>query len=105
VKIEQADALAWMARFRGPPFDLVLIDPPFDADLFDRALAAGGPLLAPHGLLYLEADRPFEPAALGPLGLCLHRHLKAGQVHAHLLRRAAPGNPDHRAPGASAPSA
>ena len=40
VRIESADALAWMARSAPAAFDLVFIDPPFDADLFAPALAA-----------------------------------------------------------------
>ena len=35
---------------------------------------------------YLEADREFGAEEVAPLGLAVHRHLRAGQVHAHLLR-------------------
>lgn len=86
VRIEVADALAWMARHVGPPFELVLIDPPFDADLWERALATARRVLADEGWLYLEADHAFDDAALAPHGFALHRHARAGQVHAHLLR-------------------
>ena len=92
VRVERADAWLWMARGPHAQFDLVLLDPPFGADRFVEALALAVPLLAPAGLIYLEADRCFEaePAVAG-LGLQLWRHTRAGAVHAHLLRRA-PGD-------------
>jgi 16S rRNA (guanine966-N2)-methyltransferase len=89
VRIECADALAWMARHTGESFDLVLLDPPFAAGLHESALSAARPLLAPAGSLYLESDRPLEPSAVEAIGLHLHRHSRAGRVHAHLLRAAA----------------
>ncbi|WP_428420234.1 16S rRNA (guanine(966)-N(2))-methyltransferase RsmD [Methylibium sp.] len=88
VRIEAADALAWLPRYGGPPFDLVLLDPPFDAGLFELALAAARRVLADTGCLYLEADHTFDAAALKACGFTLYRHLRAGQVHAHLLRPA-----------------
>lgn len=88
VRVEAADALAWMARHAGPPFDLVLLDPPFGARLWEPALAAARRLLAAPGWLYLEADRAYEADALAAHGYALHRHARAGQVHAHLLRPA-----------------
>ena len=93
VRIERADAWAWMARAPGATsFDLVLLDPPFGADRFADALALAAPLLAPQGLIYLEADRSFEAdPVLAALGLEAWRHTRAGAVHAHLLRRAAGG--------------
>ena len=69
--------------------DLVFLDPPFDADLFGKALAAAWPALAPEGLIYLEAPRLFDEAALAPHELTMLRHMKAGAVHGHLLRRTA----------------
>ncbi len=89
VQVECANALTWMARHAGPPFDLVLLDPPFDAALWDSALDAAPALLAPGGVLYLEADRAFDAAALAPRGYALLRHARAGQVHGHLLHRPA----------------
>ena len=83
--VHQGDALAWMtgAAAATARFDLVLLDPPFDAGLHARALDTALPLLAPGGWLYLEAPQPWEP----PAGLHDHRRLKAGAVHAHLWRR------------------
>ena len=67
--------------------DLVLLDPPFDAaELFAPALAAAARAVQPQGLVYLEAPTAWDDAALVDAGLAPHRHLKAGAVHAHLLR-------------------
>ena len=41
---------------------MLLLDPPFDAGLYDAALAAARPLLAPQGRLYLEAAEPWDEA-------------------------------------------
>jgi 16S rRNA (guanine966-N2)-methyltransferase len=90
VRIEVADALAWMARCAPDSFELVFIDPPFDANVFEPALKAASRLVVPDGFIYLEADRAFDEAALGP-GLRLHRHGKAGAVHYHLIQRGTPG--------------
>lgn len=88
LRIECADALGWMASCAPQRFELVFIDPPFDAKLFEPALAAAARLVVPNGWIYLEADREFAPDTLAPLGLAVHRHLRAGTVHAHLLRAA-----------------
>ena len=84
VQVIGSDALAWLSRCTPGRFDLVLLDPPFDSDLFDAALAAAAPAVAAGGFLYLEAPRPF---AAVPTGFTAHRHLRAGAVHAHLFRR------------------
>jgi 16S rRNA (guanine(966)-N(2))-methyltransferase RsmD len=92
VRIERADAWAWLARGPRERFDLVLLDPPFGADRFADALALAAPLLAPQGLLYLEADRSFEadPAPVA-LGLQAWRHGRVGTVHGHLFRQSTAG--------------
>jgi len=91
LRIESADALSWMPGCAPQRFELVFIDPPFDAQLFDKALAAAARLVVPGGFVYLEADRAFGESQLAPLGLRLHRHLRAGTVHAHLLQAASEG--------------
>ncbi len=60
-------------------WDLVLLDPPFEANWFAKALDAA----AGAGWIYLEAPSAFD----APPGYRLHRHLKAGAVHAHLFTR------------------
>lgn len=88
VRVERADALAWMARSAPAAFDLVLLDPPFDSDLAASALEAARRLIAPDGLIYLEAARALDSAAAAALRLALHRQDRAGAVHYQLLRAA-----------------
>ncbi len=90
VQVAQADALAWMASAAPASFDLVLLDPPFDADLFIASLQRARALIAPSGWIYLEADRPLTDEELQPLGLRIHRQGRAGAVHHHLLHRGDP---------------
>ncbi len=84
VQVIAADALAWLARCAPDRFELILLDPPFEAKLFDAALAAAAPAVAPGGFLYLEAPRETTDP---PPGFTRHRHLRAGAVHAHLFVR------------------
>ncbi len=86
LRVEQADAVAWMARCGPGQFDLVLLDPPFDAGLQAPALTAAAPLLGSGGLLYLESPAALAPEAV-PLEFALLRQGRAGAVHYHLLRR------------------
>jgi len=86
VRIERADALAWMARAGPGRFELVLLDPPFDADLALPAIIVAAPLVSEGGFVYVESG---QPVAEVPPGLVLHRSLKAGAVHAQLFRRVA----------------
>ena len=88
LRVEAADALAWMQRATGPGFDLVLLDPPFGSDLAERALPLALPLVCPGGFVYLEAAAAL---AAPPAGWTLHRQGRAGAVHFHLLQRAAGG--------------
>jgi 16S rRNA (guanine(966)-N(2))-methyltransferase RsmD len=89
VQVQRANGLSVLASLPPGQMDLVLLDPPFDAELFDKALAAAAPAIQPEGFVYLEAPREFQDAQLAGFGLAVRRHLKAGAVHAHLLRRTA----------------
>ena len=86
LRVEAADAIAWMARCPPGRYDLVLLDPPFDAGLQAPALAAAAALLGPGGLLYLESSAALEPLQQ-PFEYALLRQGRAGAVHYHLLRR------------------
>ena len=90
LRVENVDALAWMARCAPASFELIFIDPPFDAALVAPALAAAARLVASGGFVYVECGAAIEPQAGVPKGLALHRHGRAGAVHFHLLRRADP---------------
>jgi 16S rRNA (guanine966-N2)-methyltransferase len=89
VRVQRGNALTVLGGLPPGSTDLVFLDPPFDAGLFEKALAAAAPALAPTGFVYLEAPAPWDDAALAPFGLSVRRHLRAGAVHAHLLARAA----------------
>ena len=89
VKVERGNGLSVLGRLAPGGIDLIFLDPPFDANLFEKALAASAQALSAEGVIYLEAPTAWDDAALAPYGLAAVRHLKAGAVHAHLLRRAA----------------
>ena len=89
LRVESADALAWMARSPAQSFELVFLDPPFAVDLLTPALAAAARLIAPTGLVYAESAAPLAAESVAALGLVMHRQGRAGAVHFHLLRRAA----------------
>ncbi len=80
----RADALTWMARAPAASFELVLLDPPFDAGLAEAAVAAAKPLVVPGGFLYLEAPHALSPV---PAGWREHRSLRAGAVQVQLFQR------------------
>ena len=87
VRVQRGDGVAALRALAPRSIDLVLLDPPFDAaDLFAPALAAAARAVQPQGWVYLEAPTAWDDAALVDAGLAPHRHLKAGAVHAHLLR-------------------
>jgi 16S rRNA (guanine966-N2)-methyltransferase len=87
VKLERANGLSVLGRLAPGTVDLIFLDPPFDAELYDKALAAAAVALAPEGVIYLESPTAWNDEALAPFGLSCLRHLRAGAVHAHLLRR------------------
>jgi 16S rRNA (guanine966-N2)-methyltransferase len=89
VQVQRTDAVAAMQRLTAGAFDVVFLDPPFDGPWFEPALKAAVRLVPVDGWVYLEAPAPWTDETLAPWGLQVVRHLKAGAVHAHLLRRIA----------------
>lgn len=90
VQIRRGDGVAALRAAAPCSLDLILLDPPFDAaELYAQALPAAAAALSGGGCLYLEAPCAWPADALAAAGLSLHRHLKAGAVHAHLLVPAA----------------
>lgn len=86
-EVVQADALAWL-RTAPRSFDVVFLDPPFEAGLLEaamQALASGG-WLAPGAFIYLEAPAQRGAPELPP-GWVLHRSGRAGAVGYHLALR------------------
>ena len=89
MRVQRGDGVAALKQAAPASLDLVLLDPPFDSDFFTPALQAAAQAVSAQGFVYLEAPRAWVDDELAAWGLAVHRHLKAGAVHAHLLRRAA----------------
>lgn len=102
VHVARADAMQWLQAPLHGRFDLVFLDPPFDAGAWPRVLPALAPWLADEAWLYLESpvDAGIDP---GP-GWRPHRTGDTREVRYALYRRA-PGpaatlRPDPEAPPA-----
>jgi 16S rRNA (guanine(966)-N(2))-methyltransferase RsmD len=87
VQVTRGDGVAVLKQLTASSVDMVFLDPPFESALFEPALLAAGRALAPTGWVYLEAPVQWGDDQLLALGLQVQRHLKAGAVHAHLLKR------------------
>lgn len=87
VQVVRGDGVAVLRHALEGCLDLIFLDPPFDSAVFEPAVLAAAKAVAPTGFVYLEAPVKWTPEQLQAVGLQLHRHLKAGMVHAHLLKR------------------
>ncbi len=88
VSIRRGDGLSVLSQFSAA-FELVLLDPPFDATWAAQALPKAVKAVVVGGYIYHESPKLLGADEASALGLSVHRHLKAGQVHAHLLIRTA----------------
>ena len=86
-QVVRGDGVAAIRHLNAASMDVVFIDPPFDSTLFEAAVQAAGRAVALEGFVYLEAPVLWTDEQLAGAGLQVHRHLKAGAVHAHLLKR------------------
>jgi 16S rRNA (guanine(966)-N(2))-methyltransferase RsmD len=84
--VERGEGVAALRQLAPASQDVIFLDPPFDGELYEPSLVAAVRALAPKGSIYLEAPKAWTDAMLDPMGLVVHRHLKAGAVHAHVLR-------------------
>ena len=92
VRIERGNGLTALERTPAGSLDAVFLDPPFDSTaLYEPALRAAARALRAGGSVYLEAPRRWSDEELAAFGLVGFRYLKAGAVHAHLLRAAPEG--------------
>jgi len=92
VRIERGNGLTALERTPAGSLDVVFLDPPFESTaLYEPTLRAAARALKAGGAIYLEAPRRWNDEELAALGLVGFRYLKAGAVHAHLLRQAANG--------------
>jgi len=62
LRVVAEDAVAWLGRTPDQAFDLVFLDPPFAAALWEPAAAALAPWLAPGALIYVECPRNVAPS-------------------------------------------
>ncbi len=86
-EVRCADALQLLSRSPAQPFDIVFLDPPFDADLWTRA----GALLEEHGWLApssrIYVETPMDAQFAPPPRWRLHRQSRAGAVNGALYVR------------------
>jgi len=85
VGVVEDDALRWLAAADGQArFDIAFLDPPFAGGLWQPALQALLPQMAPDGWLYVES--PAGQAPVLPPEWGLHRELRTAQARAALHR-------------------
>ena len=90
LRIERGNGVTALERAPAGSLQAVFLDPPFEqAALYEPSLRAAARALHADGAVYLEAPKRWTDEELAPLGLVGFRYLKAGAVHAHLLRRLA----------------
>jgi len=86
-EVRCADALEFLANASPQAFDIVFLDPPFEAGLWTRAAE----LLDAHGWLaadtYVYVESPADAAFTLPADWALHREARAGAVRGALYRR------------------
>ena len=88
-RVREGDALAVLIEVPTRPYDLVFVDPPFDANLWGSAAAAleGTGWLADNAMVYVES--PVNAAFDLPATWQAHRESSAGAVRYALYRRSA----------------
>ncbi len=90
VKLQQRDTMAWLRSPRAamqPAFDIVFIDPPFQAGVLQTCceLLEQGGWLAAQAKIYIECAR--DTVLQVPDNWCLLKHKTAGQVAYQLFAR------------------
>lgn len=87
VTVVQADALGWLGNCSNEQFDILFLDPPFAANLWQPTLDAvvAADLLAPNGLVYLEC--PADLTVVAPASWTLHRDKTGGTVRYQLWHK------------------
>jgi 16S rRNA (guanine966-N2)-methyltransferase len=85
VDLKKADALEFLRADKGI-YDVVFLDPPFQAGFWPRLAEQLPPRLAPGALVYHESATPPEM----PPGWTVRKQGRAGQVSYQLLEWAKP---------------
>jgi 16S rRNA (guanine966-N2)-methyltransferase len=102
LRVVTADALAWLQQPPTETYDLVFLDPPFDAGLWEEAARRLAPWLAPDAWIYLET--PAKTALQLPSGWRPHREGQTRDVRYALFRSGNGAAPDSAATIASEPN-
>lgn len=82
-----ADGMAHLAAVRSK-YDLIFLDPPYEADLLERAIAhiAKFDILAPHGIIVAESPEDKRlPALSAPYGV--YREYRYGKIKVTIYHR------------------
>lgn len=85
VTVHRGDALAFLRQNAGEGYDIVFLDPPFSAGLWDAAIAALPAVMAAQSWLYVECPAGRAPAL--PADWELHRENRTRDVRYALYRR------------------
>lgn len=94
-RVHQADAFTWLKTNAGrTPYDVVFLDPPFSADLFQQTVqaVADAGCVRPGGRVYLEAPNGFVPT--WPPGWSVAKSAQKGTLQQWLCRVASPDPED-----------
>ncbi|MGM9618990.1 MAG: 16S rRNA (guanine(966)-N(2))-methyltransferase RsmD [Oscillospiraceae bacterium] len=86
-KVVPGEALGYLASLR-EKFDLIFLDPPYDTELLEKALAhiARYDLLSPHGLIMAESRAEKRlPALSAPYGV--YREYRYGKIKLTVYHR------------------
>ena len=102
VRVHHADALSWLRAPASGRFDIVFLDPPFDAGLWEPAAALLAPWLAPSAWIYVEAPAGRPPVL--PADWMPHRHGATRDVHYGLYRTSAATLPAGLSPQGETPA-
>lgn len=95
-QVERGDAIAWLEKSPDAHrpamllFDIIFIDPPYNADLWTASLRLirQKAWLAEDGVIYLESNRPLIDE-ITTEGFKVYREKKASSVYAYLVIPAA----------------
>ncbi len=85
VRVIQGDCFSVLERLRAENFDVIFIDPPFAAELQQKALSEAEKVLHPDGLIYIEM--PLDGTVAVPERFTVLREGKAGAVAYRILTR------------------
>jgi 16S rRNA (guanine(966)-N(2))-methyltransferase RsmD len=88
VTVVAGDGVAFARASEPRSYDVVFLDPPFDAGLLGPALLEASRLVTDGGFVYVESGSPLATDVARADGLAIVRTGRAGQVHFHLLQKA-----------------